>query len=317
MSGHFDALRHALWDVERARPRAALRLGAHLLALGLMLMALARASRVIPQVVLGPIAFALVITITYAATRWLDRRPFVDLGLRVDVPRALDLGAGMIVGASAIGFVALTEQQLGVAHYTALALDPPKLARMAFVAVFFVGVAVQEEMVFRGYHLVNLTEGLAGSRGSPSRAAMIAVLVASLGFGLAHAGNDGASIVATLQVAVAGGTLLAIGFVLTGDLAYSIGLHFAWNFTQCALGMPVSGFVLSEAAILDRHVDGPEWLSGGAFGPEASAIGLAAMLAFTALSALYVRWRYGSLAVRLRVGLMPPPPASALPSGER
>jgi hypothetical protein len=187
---------------------------------------------------------------------------------------------------------------------------------MAFVAVFFGGVAIQEELVFRGYHLVNLTEGIASERVAAARAAILATLLASLGFGLAHAGNDGASIVATLQVSVAGGTLLAVGFVLTGDLAFSIGVHFAWNFVQCLLGMPVSGYVLGEAAALARHVDGPELLTGGSFGPEASVIGLGAMLLGTALAIGWVRVRYGALTPRLRITPQPLR-ASEPPSGAR
>ncbi len=285
------------------------------MVLGAMLVVLDRLSGLVAPLFLGPLAFASILLITLASARFMDRRPLADLGLRLDLPRAADFGAGMLVGGASIGLVAVVEGAVGAASYATQAVDGTRVARMVFVAVFFVGVAIQEELVFRGYHLLNLTEGLTGARISAPRAAMLATLVSALGFGLAHAGNDGASILATVQVAVAGGTLLAVGYVLTGDLAYSIGLHFAWNFAQCALGMPVSGFVLSDAALLTRAPHGSELLTGGAFGPEASLIGLAAMLVGTALSLAYVRARYGPLGLRMRLVTPPRPSFSEPPSG--
>lgn len=285
------------FDPGSRRLRAGLRIALHLLALAVLLAGLGLSG--LPPLVQGPVAFAGILLLTGLATRWLDRRPFADLGLRADRARAMDLGAGALVGAGAIALVLGLEVAEGVSTY-AVRADAPSPFRVATVGVFFVGVAIQEELVFRGYHLVNLIEGLEGPRLSRGRAAALATFLAALGFGLAHAGNDGATVLATLQVAVAGGTLLAVGLVLTGDLAFSIGLHFAWNFAQAILGMPVSGFVLSDAALLARTTEGPELWTGGAFGPEASMNGLVAMLAGTVLSIGYCRLRYGALAVRIR-----------------
>jgi len=293
----------------------------HLLALALMLFGANAASAIVASAVLGPLVFAAVLVITFAAARLLDHRPVVDLGIRADRARALDLGAGIAVGAGSIALVAALERAIGVADYASMPIDGPRVATVAFVAVFFVGVACQEELVFRGYQLLNLTEGLTSARLPAPRAAVLATLCSALAFGAAHAGNEGASILSTVQVSIAGGTLLAVGFLLTGDLAFSVGLHFAWNFTQSILGMPVSGFVLSQGALLTRTPHGSEVLTGGAFGPEASVLGLAAMLVGTAASVLYVRARYGTLSLRLRVATTPPPPpppsASALPSDGR
>lgn len=306
-----------------------MRIAIHLALLAAWLFGLERASSALPQILVGPLAFAGVLLSTLACARLVDRRALRDLGLRVDAARALDFGGGVLVGSACIGLVAWLEQALGVARYASVPLDGVRAFRMAYVAVFFVGVAVQEELVFRGYQLVNLTEGLEGPRLPRARAAIVATLLASLGFGLAHAGNDGASLVATLQVAVAGGTLLAVGFLATGDLAFSIGLHLAWNLAQCVLGMPVSGFVLSDAAAVTRTPLGSDLWTGGAFGPEASVLGLLAMLVGTMLASAWVVGRYGALTLRLRTidvasglgaSLTPSPrPASSAgpPSGDR
>jgi membrane protease YdiL (CAAX protease family) len=292
--------RDVFWNDGERRLRAGWRLALHLAALASMLLVLMLAAPVLPGWVAGPIAFASVIAITWAFARFVDRRAFVDLGLRADRARMLDAAAGAVIGGGCIALVAVIESATGAAHYERVAIDGARLVAIAFVAVFFVGVAIQEELVFRGYHLVNLVEGLSSPRAGRGLGAVLATGLAAVGFGLAHAGNDGASILATLQVAVAGGTLLAIGFVLTGDLAFSIGLHFAWNFAQAICGMPVSGFGLERAALMTREPVGSDWMTGGAFGPEASVLGLAAMLVGTALALAWSRARYGAIEVRLR-----------------
>ena len=301
-----------VWDDERRRPRAGLRLAIHLVLLGAVLAPMQIFGSSVPPFVLGPIAFGSILAITFGAARWIDRRPVIDLGLRW---RPLDAGAGALVGSGAIGLVALLESASGAADY---AVHTPRASSVAliYVAVFFVGVAVQEELVFRGYQLLNLTEGLTSAHRSPAKAAAWATLTSASVFGLAHAGNAGATLLSTLQVAVAGGSLLAVGFLLTGELGFSIGLHFAWNYAQCVLGMPVSGFVIAEAQLLTRTPHGSDWLTGGAFGPEASVLGLVAMLVGTAVSVAYVRARYGRLALQIRLGPLPPT-SSAPPSGDR
>lgn len=72
----------------------------------------------------------------------------------------------------------------------------------------------------------------------------------------------------------------------------SIGVHFGWNLGQGTLfGFPVSGDkeIASVIAIQQR---GPVAMTGGAFGPEAGLVGVAASLAGIAAIALYVRKVY-------------------------
>ena len=61
--------------------------------------------------------------------------------------------------------------------------------------------------------------------------------------------------------------------MLTRNLWLPIGLHAAWNFTQGGIfGVPVSG--LPDHGLIDSTLRGPEILSGGPFGLEASVIAL-------------------------------------------
>lgn len=285
---------------EERRPRALVRLVVHFASLAVFVVALAFASRVLPGWLVVLLDFLAVVFVTWAAARFMDRRSFIDLGLRVDVRRGIDLVMGAIAGALAIGAVAAIELALGVARYEAVTIDATRISEASAAAWFFVVVAIQEELVFRGYHVVNLAEGLTSVRFPAPRAALLAVVVSSGVFGLAHAMNSGATVLSTFNIAVGGGCLLATGFLLTGDLAFSIGLHLTWNLGQCILGMAVSGIPVN-GALVTRHVTGADWVTGGGFGPEAGVIGLVGMAIGTGIAIAYARAAYGPLGSRLRL----------------
>lgn len=287
------------YDASKKRPRALVRLVVHFVVLAIAITLVSLIAPALPNWLFILVDFFAVVAVTWAAARFLDRRSFVDLGLRVDARRARDLVAGVIVGAASIALVLALELALGVSRVTPIVLDEAHASSAAAVAWFFVIVAIQEEVVFRGYHVVNLTEGLTNDRLPHARAAMVAVVISSGVFGLAHATNSGATLLSTINIAVGGGFLLAVGFVITGELAFSIGLHFAWNLGQALLGMSVSGIAVG-GALVTREVHGADWLTGGPFGPEGGILGLAGMLFGAALSIAYGRAAYGRLEVRLR-----------------
>ena len=59
------------------------------------------------------------------------------------------------------------------------------------------------------------------------------------------------------------------------------GVHFAWNVVQGPiLGVTVSGTGPANG-LLVTEATGPDWLSGGAFGAEASYVTVALLMAFT------------------------------------
>ncbi|WP_184414097.1 type II CAAX endopeptidase family protein [Xanthomonas translucens] len=95
-------------------------------------------------------------------------------------------------------------------------------------------------------------------------------------FGFAHIGNPNATVFAAVCIALEAGIMLGAFYVLTGRIWMSIGVHAAWNFTQgYAFGAAVSGTAMGPAiAHSSARAGAPEWLTGGAFGPEASLPGL-------------------------------------------
>jgi membrane protease YdiL (CAAX protease family) len=116
------------------------------------------------------------------------------------------------------------------------------------------------------------------------------VLQAAL-FGAAHLGNPNATPVAAIAIAVEAGFLLAAFYMLTGRLWVSIGVHAAWNFTQGWLwGAPVSGTPRTPSLLTSGPKPGaPEFLSGGAFGPEAS---LPCIVVGTGVAIVVLRWAW-------------------------
>ncbi len=124
------------------------------------------------------------------------------------------------------------------------------------------------------------------------------VLQAAL-FGALHLANPNASPIAAAAIAIEAGLMLAGFYLLTGRLWMSIGVHAAWNFTQgWVWGASVSGIPVVESWLVSKPKPGaPEFLSGGAFGPEAS---LPAMVVgtLTAVLVLWLAWKKGNFKAR-------------------
>jgi membrane protease YdiL (CAAX protease family) len=123
----------------------------------------------------------------------------------------------------------------------------------------------------------------------------VALALSAALFGALHIANPNSSWFAATAIAVEAGVMLAAFYILTGRLWVSIGVHAGWNFAQGWLfGAAVSGTnefaggPLSLVPVAGR----PDWLSGGAFGPEASFAGLL-VGTLAGLAALRLAWRKG------------------------
>ena len=139
-----------------------------------------------------------------------------------------------------------------------------KIGVSAFLLLLLPNILIGwwEEIVFRGYLLQNMAEGM-GLR--------TAVLLSCILYGLVHAANPNAGLLST-SIIVLFGFLRIYGYLATKQLWLSIGMHVGWNFFQG----PVFGYAASgqnSSLTLFQHTEiGPAWLTGGAFGPEASLI---------------------------------------------
>ncbi len=171
-------------------------------------------------------------------------------------------------------------------------------------------MGVYEEIVFRGYLLINLAEGLSSKFIGKTWALIISIALTSLIFGLFHMDNPNATWISTTNIMMAG-IFLGLGMFLSGNLAIPIGLHISWNFFQgVVFGFPVSG-MNTAASIIVIESSGPEWLTGGAFGPEGGLLGLIAILLGSGLTILWIR-RRGRLSLQTDLAVYEPGTGVAL-----
>jgi hypothetical protein len=253
---------------------------------------------------LNGVGTVVVILLTFLLAGYLlDRRKFVDFGFHFSRLWWLDLGFGLALGALLMMLIFVIELAAGwiMIEGTIRTTGSSFLSGWLAVLVGFICVGIYEEMLFRGYHLRNLVEGLNWKIWGSRSALWIGYVLSSSIFGLAHATNPNATWISTLNLVLAG-LFLGLGFVLTGELAIPIGLHITWNFFQGNIfGFPVSGSN-SGTSLIRILQGGPNLFTGGAFGPEAGLVGILAMLIGSILTILYVRKTRGE--VRMRTELV-------------
>lgn len=228
--------------------------------------------------------FIIITASVYIARRWLDRRPFESLGLRLDGRTLPDLLVGIGIPFLQMGFIYVLMLALGWLTFEGFAweFDPISVVITNVITFFvmFIFVGWNEELLSRGYHLQTIASGLNLFWG---------VIISSAVFGLLHLGNPNATWVSAAGIFFAG-VFLAYGYIRTKQLWLSIGLHIGWNFCEgVVFGFPVSG--LDIYALTRITVHGPEIWTGGAFGPEAGLIVLPALLLGALLIYLYTMRR--------------------------
>lgn len=188
----------------------------------------------------------------------IERRPVDELSLR-DLPT---FGvAGLFTGAVLFSLVVGVLWLAGSYHVVAIDWQVDWLPG---VLVAGVGAGIGEEIVMRGV-LFRIVEEGAGT--------WWALAISALFFGAAHIANPAATAWSSMAIAIEAGVLLALVLQLTRSLWACAGLHAAWNVMQGTVyGIPVSGGQADGWLMSTRS--GPDWLSGGAFGAEASVVAL-------------------------------------------
>ena len=212
-----------------------------------------------PIVSVGLLSVCAVLTVV-AVTRLIERRNLADIGLGVR-RFAIDWLKGAGVGAAylcaCVGILAV----LGGYRITGVAVAGQALAG-AFLLHVLVGVF--EETLFRGILFRFLEEGF-GS--------WVALTLTALFFGFSHLNNPHATMWSAIAIALEAGVSIGAAYMATRSLWFAMGLHTAWNFLQGAIfGVAVSGTGAPTDSLLQPLIQGNPWLTGGAFGIEASVI---------------------------------------------
>ena len=194
--------------------------------------------------------------------RWLERRPDGEFPASGAVGEATTgLLVGIVLFSATAGVVAL----LGGLTVTGVR-GWASLASLGSMLTMAITSGVFEETLFRGI-LFRHVEKMLGT--------WAALAVTSAFFGAAHLANPGATWFAALAIAMEAGILLGAAYMLTRRLWLAIGIHAGWNFAQgWVFSAPVSGGAAPVGWLITSR-SGPAWLTGGAFGLEASAVAMA------------------------------------------
>ena len=201
-------------------------------------------------------AFALLLSAAFLCG--LDGLRFSMLGLSFHEGWFRQAALGLWWGVCVISAAVLLMSVFRAADVAVFASR--SLSRVLVLALFLAFSSLFEELTFRGYALV---------RAADSVGPLLACLVSSALFGFAHFANPQATLLSSLNTALAG-VLLAIARLRSRALWMPIALHFAWNFSLGPVfSFPVSGYTFG-AERLSTPAAGPPWFSGGAYGPEAS-----------------------------------------------
>lgn len=128
--------------------------------------------------------------------------------------------------------------------------------------------ALAAEVAFRGYPFQRLIDAI-----GPAAATLVMALIYAFLI-LHNPYATGASFVVTFLL----GWLLALAYLRTRALWVGWGFHFAWNASMGLLfGLPVSGLT-GFSPVISSVAPGPEWFTGGYYGPESSVLAIIALL---------------------------------------
>jgi uncharacterized protein len=204
------------------------------------------------------------LVIGYAAmARVFNRqsRPVRDMGLvfRAGWQREFGLGA-------ALGWGMLVASILPLVLSGGLIITfwlVPRQFGILLVDLLLLAVAsLAEEVAFRGYPFQRMIEAIGPT---------LATIVISFVFAAMHMFNPGANR-ASFLITVISGWLLSVAYLRTRALWVCWGWHFAWNASMCLIfGLPVSG-ITEFSPVIQSNTVGPVWMTGGDYGPEASAV---------------------------------------------
>jgi membrane protease YdiL (CAAX protease family) len=212
--------------------------------------------------------------VTAVFLRFLDHKRFADLGFRwPDGGRARALRQAVQVPLATLGVLALwlavmaaaadlrlhgfsQEWRHGVAGWP---IPPPLLLGLLLLGFLIQGGV--EEWLVRGYIFRTLRD---------RSSFPVAGLASSSLFAALHLANPSATAVSTVNTLLAG-LVLAELVERSGSLWGAVLGHGVWNFAiGCLISLPVSGIAIFK--LLDVELKGPAPLTGGGYGPEASAV---------------------------------------------
>jgi len=217
-------------------------------------------SKTLPATLLG---ITLALLCYYAYVRLIERRQVSELGLK---GMFKELGSGLLIGAFLLTASFAVLAVLNV--YQIDGNNPWTVLLAPLVMALTSGVV--EEIVFRGI-LFRIVEESLGS--------WISLSVSACIFGLIHLLNPQATLFGAIAIIIEAGILLGAAYMVTRRLWMCIGIHIAWNFTQSGIFSGIVSGNIDLPGVIRGKMVGPDWLTGGQFGIEASVVAVVICLA--------------------------------------
>lgn len=217
---------------------------------------------------------ALFIILATVIVARVEKRSLTEYGIPVRQAFGAKFWEGMIWGFSILSLILLALRAGGFFRVGAIGLSKAQFLHWAFAwGATFLAVSLHEEFMFRGYWLFTMARRLRFWR---------AALLLSIIFALAHLGNHGENAIGIFHV-FATGMLFCLMIRRTGTLWFAIGYHAAWDWAQTFFYGTADSGLLGAGAFLHSSVRGPNWLTGGAAGPEGSILSIVALFLCAAL----------------------------------
>lgn len=222
---------------------------------------------------------AVIVFLASYLCQLLRRQPLTEMLGKFDIRWCKDFFLGSLIGSALMLIPALVLSIFGLVGWQ---WNSASLSVISSGIFLFIGVAIAEEVLFRGFVFQRLIAGLGE---------WPAQLIVAVFFLLTHLNNPGMSgtikLMAGINIFLAS-IMFGLAFIRTKSLAMPLGLHFMANWIQGGLlGFGVSG--TNQSGLLKPVLpEGLEWVTGGNFGLEASIFGL--LLVVITLILLY-KWK--------------------------
>ncbi|HXY52503.1 MAG TPA: type II CAAX endopeptidase family protein [Terriglobales bacterium] len=192
----------------------------------------------------------------------IERRRLASYGIPLRNAFGRDFWVGIAWGLGATSAVVGSIAVFGGYRILGLAIHGDELwyfTGLWIVANLLLGFS--EEIQFRAYLLSTLAEGIGF---------WVAASVISLGFGALHyflkPYERWEDFVSTALLSF----FLCLTLRRTGSLAFAIGFHAAFDFANLFVWSGQNAGQFAIGRLLDTRWQGPQWLTGGPLGPEAS-----------------------------------------------
>ncbi len=245
------------------------------------------AAMLVPRIILAqrdgekvpPLEQGAILAVASLSCQLLRRRPLAEMVGQFNWQWPKLFGLGSLLGAALMLAPALLLRAFGVVEWRmgsmSISLLLPTVALVA-------GGALIEELMFRGFVFQRVIDGLGEW---PAQLILGGLFLLTHADALHVAGGQRFMAGANIFLA---SVMFGLAFIRTRSLAMPLGLHFAANFVQgSVLGFGVSGRDQPSLAV-PVFGSSPDWLTGGAFGLEASAPGLVSVIVSVII---LLRWK--------------------------